>query len=97
MTLSENLQDVEEIVTNKNLTFTTAAGFVGTNGKITGGSSAGYRYTSLIPVQEGQRIEVKCYTSPSTLSVAAYSAEDTSIAVVASSIIGIGGLRTYYI
>lgn len=93
--LSENLQDVEEIVTNKNLTFTTAAGFVGTNGKITGGSSAGYRYTSLIPVQEGQRIEVKCYTSPSTLAVAAYSAEDTSIAVVASSIIGIGGLRTY--
>ena len=93
--VTDELEPISNLVITKDLTFTTAAGFVGTNGRITNGSSAGYRYTSLIPVQEGQKIEVKCYTSASTLAIAAYSSDNTTTADVASSVQGIGGLRTY--
>lgn len=82
------------IVTNTNKTFTQTGGFINTSGAITS-SSAGYKYSSLIAVNEGETYSVKVFTSASTLAIAAYTSDNTTTAVVAKSVIGVGGLATY--
>ena len=50
-----------------------------------------YRYTTPIAVEEGDLVKVTCWCGPSDLAIAAYTSDNTSVAIVNKSVVGVAG------
>lgn len=50
-----------------------------------------YRYTTPIAVEEGDLVKVTCWCGPTDLAIAAYTSDNTSVAIVNKSVVGVAG------